>query len=98
MALPLTALLKQIEEKAEALTERNRSLYARIDSLEEENNRLRRELQESKDELEVSRRDVEFLTMSHRLADTPDSVISARRHIARLIRNIDNCISMLKEE
>jgi len=41
---------------------------------------------------------VEFLTMSYRLADSPDTIVSARRRIARLIRTIDSCISMLKEE
>lgn len=66
--------------------------------LEKENEDLRTQLSETRAELDNTRKDVEFLTMSHRLADSPDSVISARRRIARLIRTIDNCISMLKEE
>lgn len=66
--------------------------------LEKENEDLRIQLSETRAELDNTRKDVEFLTMSHRLADSPDSVISARRRIARLIRTIDNCISMLKEE
>ena len=69
-----------------------------IVSLEKENEDLRTQLSETRAELDNTRKDVEFLTMSHRLADSPDSVISARRRIARLIRTIDNCISMLKEE
>ncbi len=66
--------------------------------LEKENEDLRTQLSETRAELDNTKKDVEFLTMSHRLADSPDSVISARRRIARLIRTIDNCISMLKEE
>lgn len=66
--------------------------------LEKENEDLQTQLSETRAELDNTRKDVEFLTMSHRLADSPDSVISARRRIARLIRTIDNCISMLKEE
>ena len=66
--------------------------------LEKENEDLRTQLSETRAELDNTRKDVEFLTMSHRLADSPDSVISARRRIARLIRTIYNCISMLKEE
>lgn len=66
--------------------------------LEKENEDLRTQLSETRAELDNTRKDVEFLTMSHRLADSPDSVIRARRRIARLIRTIDNCISMLKEE
>ena len=64
--------------------------------LEKENEDLRTQLSETRAELDNTRKDVEFLTMSHRLADSPDSVISARRRIARLIRTIDNCISRLK--
>lgn len=98
MALPLTTLLQKISDKATALGELNKTLYARIAVLEEENSDLRQELEECRKDLEVTRRDVEFLTMSHRLADSPDTIIAARRRIARLIRTIDNCISMLKEE
>ena len=98
MALPLTTILQSISEKANALGELNQTLYARIATLEEENSTLRQELEDCRKDLEVARRDVEFLTMSHRLASSPDSIISTRRHIARLIRTIDTCISMLKEE
>ncbi|MBD5298353.1 MAG: hypothetical protein HDS22_00030 [Bacteroides sp.] len=71
---------------------------ARIEVLEHEKEDLQQELEEKKRELDIARTDAEFLTMSHRLASSPDSIISTRRHIARLIRTIDNCISMLKEE
>lgn len=80
------------------LTAAHRQMRERVARLEEENEDLRRQLAETRAELDSSTKDVEFLTMSHRLADSPDSVISARRRIARLIRTIDNCISMLKEE
>lgn len=98
MASPLIQVLQSIAEKAHSLGEKNQTLKARISVLEKENSELRQELEDCKKELETSRRDVEFLTMSHRLASSPDSIISTRRHIARLIRIIDTCISMLKEE
>ncbi len=98
MALPLSTLLKSVDDKVTELAAIHRKLYKRIAELEEENESLRKELQESRKELEAARTDAEFLTMSHRLADSPDSIISARRRIARLIRTIDSCISMLKEE
>jgi len=41
--------------------------------------------------------DAEFLAVSHKLADSPDVLVDARRHIAQLIRNIDRCLVMLKE-
>ncbi len=98
MAVPLTTQLQTIVEKVSELGALNRSLNDRIETLESENSDLRSQLDERQKELEVAKRDIEFLTMSHRLADSPDSIISARRRIARLIRTIDNCISMLKEE
>lgn len=98
MALPLTTLLRKIQDKIAGLGEQNQRLQARIAQLEQENEQLRLDLDEKQKELEAARTDVEFLTMSHRLASSPDTIISARRHIARLIRTIDNCISMLKEE
>ena len=98
MALPLTTLLQTISDKVNTIGEHEQTLSERIDQLEEENSNLRQELEECKKELEATKRDVEFLTMSHRLAASPDSIIRTRRHIARLIRTIDNCISMLKEE
>ena len=41
--------------------------------------------------------DAEFLAVSHKLADSPDTLVSARRHLARLTRHIDRCLEMLKE-
>lgn len=98
MALPLIKVLQSIAEKAREIGEINKTLQTRIDMLEAENSALRQELEDRKKDLDACRRDVEFLTMSHRLASSPDSLISTRRHIARLIRTIDTCISMLKEE
>ncbi|WP_304959254.1 hypothetical protein [uncultured Muribaculum sp.] len=98
MALPLNSLLKSVDSKVTELMAIQRRQREQIVRLEKENEDLRTQLSETRAELDNTRKDVEFLTMSHRLADSPDSVISARRRIARLIRTIDNCISMLKEE
>ena len=98
MAQPLITLLKSVDEKITELSTIQKQLYARIEELEEENPGLRQELQDNKALLAKATTDIEFLTMSYRLAESPDSIISTRRRIARLIRTIDNCISMLKEE
>lgn len=98
MALPLSSILDEVNEKVKALAEKQNLLYERIAELEKENENLRHDLDDHRQRLETALRDSEFLTMSHRLADSPDSIISARRRIARLIRTIDKCISMIKEE
>lgn len=65
--------------------------------LKSENEELHRRLAEKESDLAKAQSDVDFLTVSHRLADNPDALVSSRRHIARLIRNLDTAISMLKE-
>lgn len=98
MAQSLNTLLHDISVHAQQLGEINLALKTRIAELEHEVELLKGSLAEKEKELQRALTDAEFLTMSHRLADSPDTIISARRQIARLIRNIDNCISMLKEE
>ena len=43
------------------------------------------------------RQDCEYLEVSHKLADNPDTLVATRRRLAGLIRNIDRCLEMLKE-
>ncbi|MDE6443362.1 MAG: DUF3450 domain-containing protein [Muribaculaceae bacterium] len=98
MAQPLLSILADLNEKISRLAGVQEALKKRIIELERENENLKAELKESRDMLDKANTDVEFLTMSHRLAENPDSIIATRRRIARLIRTIDNCISMIKEE
>lgn len=98
MAQPLISLLESFYDKMSRLETMVLQMQARISTLEEENADLRRELKEKNDLLDAALTDVDFLKVSHRLAESPDSLISTRRRIARLIRTVDNCISMLKEE
>ena len=98
MAKPLLSILADLNEKISRLAGVQEALKKRIIELERENENLKAELKESRDMLDKANTDVEFLTMSHRLAENPDSIIATRRRIARLIRTIDNCISMIKEE
>lgn len=72
-------------------------LRKRCDELESENRELHRELEQEREVASRLTTDVEFLTLSHRMADNPQALADSRRHIARLIRNLDTCISLLKE-
>ena len=97
MAQGLLPVLNDLNQKIERLVAQQSRLIDRIKNLEEENKNLKIELEEERKNLMKSRNEVEFLTVSHRLADNPDSLISTRRHIARLIKTIDNCIAMINE-
>lgn len=98
MAAPLRETLKSMLRTIEALGERLEESRRETEILRAENNEMRLKVEELSRKLDKALTDVEFLTLSHRLADSPDSLIETRRHIARLIRNIDKSISMLSSD
>lgn len=97
MATPLPDILDTLRLQIEAKRKEYARLKERNRLLEEENADLRRLAAEAQKEREKAMLDAEFLAVSHKLADSPDTLVSARRHLARLIRNIDRCLEMLKE-
>lgn len=97
MAESLTTLLGNLQSRISDLVAHNESLRRRNADLERENADLRVEAQEALRARKRAELDVEYLAVSHKLADNPDNLIATRRHIAQLIRNIDRCLEMLKE-
>ena len=97
MAESLLTKLDRLEARIKDVIAHRDELAARNATLEAENAELRRQAAEALSSRDRALLDIEYLTMSHRLADDPDSLIATRRHIAKLIRNIDRCLEMLKE-
>ncbi len=97
MAASLLSMLDALNGKIQGLLEKNDTLEKRSRELEEENADLRRQIAVALKERDRARLDSEFLAMSHKLADNPDTLIDTRRQFAKLIRNIDRCLDMLKE-
>ena len=97
MAQSLFSILQQLEARQNDLRAEMESLRKRNKELEEENADLRRKEADALSLRDKALLDVEYLSVSHRLAEDPDSLIETRRVIAGLIRNIDRCIAMLKE-
>lgn len=97
MAASLPTLLALMHEKIAKIGRHQEELKARIATLTEENEELRAELERVSRERDKACEDAEFLTYSYRIANSPDSLIQTRRHIAGLIREIDRCLEMLKE-
>lgn len=98
MARTLPEILVSINDRVSALENRLRAA-------ETENARLRAQLDDTHARLDETRAerdrallDVEFLTVSHRLADSPEAIRSARTRISRMIRTIDKCITLLKDD
>lgn len=97
MAISLQETIKSLGKKIEAFKRLHEETLAEKLSLEKENEGLRADVAALTRELQKAKTDNEFLALSHKLASDPDQVIKARRHIARLISDIDRCISQLKE-
>lgn len=94
----LSSVLMSMRQKIDTLAERQSSLQHDIDTLRAENDELKRQLKETERSLQNARLEVEFLTVSHRLADSPDTLVEARRFVSRLIRRVDAAIALLRDD
>lgn len=99
MAKPqLLSAISLLSKKIDKLLEQHKVDQNKIDQLERENEILRQQHLADQMLLDQAKKEIEFLSVSHRLADSPEALISARKKIARLIRTIDNCIRMINED
>lgn len=97
MAESLLSLLDRLQQHVSRLAVLNAELKDENAALKRENESLAMKAEEAEKRRERAELDVEFLKVSHRLASDPDTIISTRRRIAGLIRNIDRCIGMLEQ-
>lgn len=98
MPTPPPVTLADIREKIRELAAQRDEAREHIKKLESRISDLETDLDETRDELHRARLDVEYLTVSHRLADTPDALVTARKTIAALIRKVDSAINLLRNE
>ena len=96
MARPLHRVIADLREKIEALASQRDAAIAERSAMAREAEELRDQLDECREQLREARMEIDFLTVSHRLADSPANLISARRRVQRLIAKIDRCVSLLK--
>ena len=99
MAKPeLLNSLQVLSGRIDKLLDKQNELQEVIDKLEAVNKELKKQHEADLLSLENAKKEIEFLSLSHRLASTPEALISARNNISRLIRTIDNCIRMINED
>ncbi len=98
MARQLLRVIKDLRSTIEALASQRDQFRTENERLSQEVESLKRQLDDSRKDLKEAQMEVDFLTVSHRLADSPDNLISARRRLKRLIAKIDRCVSLLKED
>lgn len=97
MATSLNDVIATLEKKISGLTQSHRELKASNLRLTQLNESLRYDLQQARKERDELELDNSFLQMSHRLASSPDTIAETRSMLTKLIRDIDKCISQLKE-
>ena len=98
MSTPPSATLATIREKIARLADERDEALARVAELESKVSDLETDLEETRKDLHKARLDVEFLTVSYRLADNPDALLLARKKIASLIRKVDSALNLVKND
>lgn len=98
MPRQLTGIIAELREKIALLARQRDNALKETERLTRQVEQLQQQLAESDRNLGLARMDVDFLTVSHRLADSPDKLIPARRRLQRLIAKIDRCVALLRED
>ena len=98
MARPLHRAIAELRSIIERLASQRDAALAAQEAMAQEMDDLKGQLEECREQLREARMEVDFLTVSHRLADSPANLISARRRLQRLIAKIDRCVSLLKDD
>ena len=97
MAKSLLESLEQLRDSLATLGARYRLQSDELARVRADYEALAAELADTRRQLQKAQLDIEFLSMSWRLASSPDTLIESRRHIAGLIRKLDLSIALLKE-
>lgn len=92
------ASLANIKQHIDVLTRNRQQALERIAELEMQNTELRKELEERDAMLAQARLDAEFLSLSHKLADSPEALARARHIIGGLIKKVDAAINLVKND
>lgn len=98
MERSLTTIIDSLSSKARHLVSQRESLKEENADLKEEIARLKGTIDEDMNRIASLEKEVEFLKLSHRLADSPEALIESRRIVAALIRKIDRCITLLNDD
>ena len=92
--LGIRALLGKMEELASQRDEVKVSLK----KAEEEISDLAYQLAKAREELHRKNLEVEFLTLSHKLAESPQSLANARSTIRGILAKVEKAIALLKDD
>ena len=97
MVSELQSTLERIKSKSDVLLEKYNALRLEKEAVEQENSQLRSRLAQLDKELELMRRDYEYLQIARMITPTRESVVQSRAILAKLVQDVDKCISQLME-
>lgn len=96
MAESPTSLIDKIQDQIETLAALLEDERLKNAALQTENLGLKHDLKDCRSELEQSRREAEFLSLSHQLASSPQAIADARVLLGKIIRKIDSAIDAIR--
>lgn len=90
--------LQQIYRNVELLAAQRDEARTALTEAREELADLRRQLAQAEEEIHKRDLDIEFLRLSHRLAEGPQALAEARATVRRMIAGVDKALALLKED
>ena len=97
MVSELQTTLRRLQAKSDVLLEKYHALKLEKEAVEQENDQLRSRLAQLDKEIEKLRLDYEYLQMARMITPTRKSVVQSRAILAKLVQDVDKCISQLME-
>ena len=97
MVSELQTTLRRLQAKSDVLLEKYHALKLEKEAVEQENDQLRSRLARLDKEIEKLRLDYEYLQMARMITPTRESVVQSRAILAKLVQDVDKCISQLME-
>ena len=97
MVSELQTTLRRLQAKSDVLLEKYHALKLEKEAVEQENDQLRSRLAQLEKEIEKLRLDYEYLQMARMITPTRESVVRSRAILAKLVQDVDKCISQLME-
>lgn len=98
MDTQLSARFSLLKSKIDTLVAQRDDALRNLERSEAENGSLKKEIERLSQKLQQSDLDVEYLTVSHKLADSPQSLANARGIVQGLIKRVDKAIRLLSED
>ena len=97
MVSELQTTLRRLQAKSDVLLEKYHALKLEKEAVEQENDQLRSRLAQLDKEIEKLRLDYEYLQMARMITPTRESVVQSRAILAKLVQDVDKCISQLMD-